>query len=309
MSDEIAWKTELYRARDECLARLDQPPRPPEVFHYTSPRGIISILESQSVWATHLDYMNDVSELRHTELLFGRVVTNAMKSIGDEPEGVQQLLVWLKEGLSPFGPANAPYAFCACQNGNLLSQWRAYGAGGQGYSIGLDTAKLDLQRDRVVEMTERGMKPIIYSEDAQEAFLKALVERVVALVRARHMEQNDKAARYARMFLMFQFMAWAPSFKNKLFSEEQEWRWITTLQNDAIDLAKIKFREAAHYPTPYVELYQRGNKGRNVALPITRIFTGPGVDHARAEAAIGTIYRKRGEDPPPVEPSRAPLRR
>ena len=36
----------------------------PEVYHYTSAQGLQGILSSQTLFATHYDYLNDGSELR-----------------------------------------------------------------------------------------------------------------------------------------------------------------------------------------------------------------------------------------------------
>lgn len=37
----------------------------PELFHYTNAKGLIGIIESQSIWATHYAYLNDSEEIRH----------------------------------------------------------------------------------------------------------------------------------------------------------------------------------------------------------------------------------------------------
>lgn len=36
-----------------------------ELFHYTNAKGLIGIIESQSIWATHYAYLNDSEEIRH----------------------------------------------------------------------------------------------------------------------------------------------------------------------------------------------------------------------------------------------------
>ncbi|MER0171630.1 MAG: hypothetical protein DU489_13715 [Nitrosomonas sp.] len=37
----------------------------PELFHYTNAKGLMGIIESQSIWATHYAYVNDSEEIRH----------------------------------------------------------------------------------------------------------------------------------------------------------------------------------------------------------------------------------------------------
>ena len=43
---------------------------PPLVWHYTSCQTFISILDSKSLWTTHISGLNDTSECRHVFDLF-----------------------------------------------------------------------------------------------------------------------------------------------------------------------------------------------------------------------------------------------
>lgn len=36
---------------------------PPRLYHYTDTRGLLGILDSQQLWATHAFYLNDATEL------------------------------------------------------------------------------------------------------------------------------------------------------------------------------------------------------------------------------------------------------
>jgi hypothetical protein len=46
---------------------------PETVWHYTSCATLVKILESKSLWATHVSCVNDTSEVRHLfDLLFAR---------------------------------------------------------------------------------------------------------------------------------------------------------------------------------------------------------------------------------------------
>jgi len=148
----------------------------PELFHYTSRQGLVGILASQKIWATHYKFLNDSSELQVmrvelAERLFpflqkilverhlgsGLKEKTKMRKAGGpraiarvEAERVAASYYSTMFEDSPFGRAVAvPYitSFCAHtldqkyeQKNGLLSQWRGYARGG--YAIVFDTRKL-----------------------------------------------------------------------------------------------------------------------------------------------------------------------
>jgi len=36
-----------------------------ELFHYTTPAGLLGIASERKIWATHVQFLNDATELRH----------------------------------------------------------------------------------------------------------------------------------------------------------------------------------------------------------------------------------------------------
>lgn len=145
----------------------------PELFHYTDIVGLKGIIESQTLWATHAAFLNDLTEIRLFEQRLPESLQPAVadgianlarvpanKSLIAERGGMQKV----KEEVTPqivAGMFNAllgtpdtpPYiepfitSFCAAaseqiaQHG-LLSQWRGYSKEG-GYAIVFDTVRLD----------------------------------------------------------------------------------------------------------------------------------------------------------------------
>ena len=65
------------QAFDIYYRYIKQIPDIPEdtiIYHYTSPEGILGIIESNSLWATDINYLNDSSELRYIYGLVERIV-------------------------------------------------------------------------------------------------------------------------------------------------------------------------------------------------------------------------------------------
>ena len=139
----------------------------PDLYHYTTAEGLKGIISSQQLWATHIEYLNDVEEhigffTRRLPDLLDKPVREALAEAMKKPaipipddfdkEGAVQedknvLCKMIRDHTLAF---NNPYvsSFCgvsspeAARDG-LLSQWRGYGSDG-GYAIVFETKGLDL---------------------------------------------------------------------------------------------------------------------------------------------------------------------
>jgi hypothetical protein len=134
------------------------------VFHYTDSAGLLGILSSKSVFATHYRYLNDVSEgglirdlilpiledeiaeinpkLRERGLLKGFYETHGVRGNRLQAEGFYTSLVNSLDNTTP------PFVLSFCRHTEdktikhgLLSQWRGY-AGSAGFAIEFDEGEL-----------------------------------------------------------------------------------------------------------------------------------------------------------------------
>jgi hypothetical protein len=137
------------------------------LYHYTTVGGLHGILESNSLYATHVAYLNDSHEL-----VYGmQMVLNELKEwIKKTPDGAKagwdpSLPGWMISGaikatasllaaeLEKKTPSLrqgfGPFVTCLSEQPDQLSQWRGYGKGG-GYAIKFDAQKLreSVQGDR-----------------------------------------------------------------------------------------------------------------------------------------------------------------
>jgi hypothetical protein len=115
---------------DDCLAKFQfeytnlSPPE--ELFHYTSEENLINIVRFGSLWATECD---------EAELRAGiRVFRDEVKCFNDK------LFVELVDSALDKWNNNSYMYFVVSlsENGDLLSQWRAYASNGTGCAIALD---------------------------------------------------------------------------------------------------------------------------------------------------------------------------
>jgi hypothetical protein len=155
-----AWTSKIASPDDEI----------PQLFHYTNAAGLLGILSSGSLWATHFQFLNDTSEMQYG-LDGARAVTSTLAEQGSEAK--RRFLGDTEERLDHLFEHKIvpPYVFSFCRLGDLLSQWREYGGGGSGFSIAFDYGELS-----GLFGGPTGVLPITYSPTDQREILSATVE-------------------------------------------------------------------------------------------------------------------------------------
>ena len=100
------------------------------LFHYCSNAAMISIISNKEIWATELALSNDLLEGKWIREAFSDYCKDEGISASDQNELLRHLDVVI---------AMAGYAgFCMSEEGDLLSQWRAYAENGAGVSVGFN---------------------------------------------------------------------------------------------------------------------------------------------------------------------------
>ena len=97
------------------------------LYHYTSVNGLRGIVDSGNVWATHLGFLNDLSEGR------AALEDEAYRARLEETDKRSPLFI------ASFCRHQEPHQ----QKNGLLSQWRGYAGEGGGYCVVFDEAALD----------------------------------------------------------------------------------------------------------------------------------------------------------------------
>jgi hypothetical protein len=225
-------------------AVLDKAFRPavPRLFHYTTLDTMWKILEGQELWATHARFSNDAQEVElGKKLLLG----------GTKTDSVDELF--------------NPFVVCLCENGDLLSQWRAYARDGVAIELAFppsSTVRIikDQDQDQKVTGEIDGLRPyrVFYGDaavlndsdqthiaDSQIVISSAAVtgdggsvikvselgERVRSAAETGGLSEDDL------------LKALLPYVKSSGFKEESEWRLVVDLSLP--DFAR--FRQAIGY--------------------------------------------------------------
>ena len=163
-----------------------------KLYHYTTWDGLLGILQTETLWATHYKFLNDYSEIvlfrdKLISLILPYVREAYEKLVKQSPHIEQKIN--LEGGLGHVIQHDAEVAvdaqyratgdeiyiisFCGqhknlyINNNGLLSQWRGYGAGG-GFALVFSTLKLEEMLEIEAKKFEYGamhVSDLIYSDD------------------------------------------------------------------------------------------------------------------------------------------------
>jgi hypothetical protein len=215
---------------------------PPILYHYTNSTGAIGIIEKGQVWASDTAFLNDPSEITYGSNLINEVWTSfktGTKLLSDYQDVIEHFVNVFCREVSNFYSA---YISCFSEKGDLLSQWRAYGRPGTGFSLGFDPQRL----------AENGLGfklvKIEYDRDAQrQKMLGTFADITTAVDRV---DRSLITSPQPLFELLEQvFLGWIVCCKNPAYSEEQEWR---LARLDSKPHASLSFRPSNGRVIPYV---------------------------------------------------------
>lgn len=188
------------------------------------------------------------------------------------------------------------YAFCFCREHDLLSQWRAYGAGAAGFEIESDRVRLEGYLASKSSHVGDPM-PILYGKRQVKGAAGRFMSEASAI--AAKPEHSLKGADLTKFNDEFGFLLFLLSLatKDPHFSEEKEWRILQVdLKEDA-----VRFRPAHGIIIPHLEL---SGIPPEVFVSVT---LGPGVPEFVAEP-LRLFLKCNGLEHVQVRHSEIPLR-
>ncbi len=259
---------------------------PPILYHYTSQGGLLSMINNNCFWATHILYLNDTTEFKLAFSMLEQVI-EAKGSYKDETE--ERFYTLLRARLGEAKEVDA-YVFCFSQEGDLLSQWRAYCDKGQGFALGIRSEDLESW----AAAQDFYLAPCLYVEQAQLAFIEGLVTHALMSFREQVEEEQKKgtsdvdedkiADTWVHFFISRLFPQVAAVLKHPGFHEELEWHLIST--HIKPDNDKLGFRPGITTITPYYK-FEMGIKGQ--PLKVGEIVVGPTTHPDLAIKSLGLL--------------------
>jgi Protein of unknown function (DUF2971) len=238
---------------------------PPEIlYHYTSQLGLIGMLNKKTIWASKIHYLNDSKEFAPALDLARCELTERIKASTSPVD--RSRLELLRDTIDT--TYTIEYTIegvntCVCCFSELeddLSQWRGYGGGSAGFSVGFTREWFT----RVKETLGLSLIPCIYEPEDQQRLVQDEIDEFLATKAEkepdywdrnrshRHPDRprtlvplphagNDFATRLAQI---------APRIKHESFKDEIEWRLVA----ENVPAFELCHRPGASMLIPYYNI-------------------------------------------------------
>jgi Protein of unknown function (DUF2971) len=262
--------------------------------------------------------MNDASELRLAYPLLEEALEAARAGA---PDNELRSLITAPLGVMVSRLPDDPdvYAVCFCEDGDLLSQWRAYGVFGGGYAVGFDGPTLETDASSTYGLS---LTRVVYEAERQRELAQELVDRTIETC-VHHLKDHpddfDNAMPVAARSFSHLAQAFAYQIKDAAFREEREWRLIYAREvKGPIDPARRQFRSGGRGLVPYVPIPMGrppDESGHSVrfdlalaGLSVREVRVGPTAHPEVGSLAMRYLLRDLGLDAVHVTSSAIPLR-
>jgi hypothetical protein len=266
--DILTWNSQFYQQIVGIFLPLvheqygSVPASPPRLYHYTGAQGVKGIISSGKLRASHIYYMNDESEYTHAIDLMDQTTRAQQNRL---PPVLIDAIIGNLDSARTIEGALPIFVTSFSEKQNDLSQWRAYGQGEGGFSIGFSL--LELQKSTGY------LLPCIYQSNLQQRFAEQALQKLLAewTLHVSHLPlTTQKSVTENLVFAAFKQLAlFAAALKNPDFQTEKEWRLIFQQS----DPNKIIIQPKKDLLSGYIEpqLFNNGTP-----LPITELWIGPG---------------------------------
>jgi hypothetical protein len=275
------------------------------LYHYTDVNGLSGILAANSLRASAASYLNDSSEIEYGCRILVSVLDHWVElNKGRNTFAVQvlnALLRMFKAPVSKFSRRSDIFVTCFCEEDNLLSQWRAYGAKG-GYSLGFEVEGLRKGMLAPAPYNSPRLVKVVYQENVQVARIESVLAQSMTEVertfQAKPVSTPAVNGFFADVTLAIEelLLDEVAAFKHPAFLDEREWRLIARLDlrpelSSTVPPEDVihQFRLAGGYVVPFIELKPREGK-----IPLTSVGFGPSLDFKRYQDPVRQLLAVKG---------------
>ena len=278
------------------------------VWHYTSGVGLLGIVSSQSIYATHVSCLSDSSEIRYASLIFrealGRLASRQSAGSEESVFIAAALKYFAEDPTSPNHVALPNFVACFSEIRDDLSQWRAYAGGENGYAIGFRAKHLYRVKTCLLA------RVTYYNEKEHQVIIDEVAEATVRFFREGLLKYGAGAeTQWTEDFLNQWDLAItqvAPLIKHSAFSSERECR--LSKGYIAEELQELQFRQKNTMLTRHLPLRpQYDGQPNPYRLPISEIIVGPCRHPHVSRISLGTLLQQNGYDPSIVKLSEIPF--
>lgn len=301
MSTFLTLKQELdtIHGKSDCeWTALHETGVPERLYHYTNAQGLIGILQGKAIWASNVCFMNDTKELVYGREQIVSVLAEAQSR--HSTAAVNGFLKACEQRVKEGGLEMDVYAACFCKEGDLLSQWRAYGSMGDGYSLGLCAKSLKIGMRQSFPYI---LRKVIYDIKKQKKLLVESICNICNLLE-RACQLLDSEPQLLKQILDeaehnldLELKGFLYCFKHPAFKEEQEWRIVHVCPPDGNN-TELRFRAVSGKIVPYMALPLADKiADAETKIPLVDIKAGPVLSQVTAKKSLDHLlkfYRYEG---------------
>jgi Protein of unknown function (DUF2971) len=280
------------------------PQYPDLLYHYTTAGSLKKIIESREMFATHIAFLNDAREYFEAIESLVRRIWFRLNREGINESDREFLSVLFRSlqqtdlhNLYPF------FVLCFSEKRDSLAQWRSYGRGEGGISIGFCAQRLSAfsethsarlvkviyEVNRITDLCDR------YIGMALTAFKKTTPD-------LNKIKDTEYMARWINT-LFQETSILAVMVKNSAFYEEMEWRVIFRIS----EMSDIQFREKPEYLSPFIKIKLLEDRTPETC-PLRSVQIGPGRYQRLSLLSMDRYLQSQGMNFVKCEGTAAPFR-
>jgi Protein of unknown function (DUF2971) len=270
-------------------------------------KGLLSIVETGRIRATHIRYLNDWSEAETMWTFIAKRLQERKDSAKSTEESA-----YFSEIIKLANTRRVPDEFVASfsEESDDLSQWRSYCPGEAGFSIGFSSAALRSQwisdpAGGKPSFVDAQLLKIFYLDENNTSEIDHAIHRILQFEAQLQGSGGLPSTQQA-------VLAWlsiiAPSYKNSAYRAESEWRMILSKPHKR--MPGQRFRAGKSTVIPYVEVEL--NRDRDLKpsddYMIRKVVVGPTPNPDLALEALQSLFSSKGHCDVLVEKSVIPNR-
>jgi len=259
------------RKIDELLQRVP----PDHFFHYTSPNGLLGIMQDQEIWVSSAYHLNDSREFRYATSL----IIERLKERGKCEQGPNnQIYGRLLDDMSTLTSRVSVFVASFSEEGDLLSQWLAYSGAPNGYAVGFGPDHFSAAKEAGFQLVQS-----VYEKHEQVALADAVIDVLC--------EQFGFSEGGPIQHDLGKTLTAAAAMKHPGFSREAEWRLVKTIGAGLGLQNGLCFRQGRNGVVPYLKAPLASE--REEFIPKS-MHIGPSEDAEASRMAVCALLDSRG---------------
>jgi hypothetical protein len=241
-------------------SHLDNSDLPEILYHYTSQTGLKGMLNEKTIWASKVHYLNDSKEFALALKLARDELTDLINAATSKVECSRlELLrdtIYTIEGIEGVNTC----VCCFSERGDALSQWRGYGGGDAGFSVGFTREWFTQVKDTL----GLSLIPCIYDPKDQQRLIQHKIDEFLETTADKEPDYWDRnrghrppdrprtfaPLRHAGDVFATRLALIAPRIKHKSFEDEMEWRLVT----ENVSALELHHRPGRSMLIPYYKI-------------------------------------------------------